>query len=131
MPGGVRQCAGGGGCEASTWAQLSQEQQRRLAGLGLHPAETPSPTPSAKRATKGPGKAQQAFQRGLTALAQWVEREGDRPVPRGHSEEICVDGETEPVPVKLGVWVTNTKQRREKLSPAQRRALRKVGIDWV
>lgn len=35
---------------------------------------------------------------------QWVEREdADRPVPRGHAEEIAIDGETEPVVVKLGV----------------------------
>uniref|UniRef100_UPI0039F4C75C hypothetical protein n=1 Tax=Streptomyces sp. WI03-5b TaxID=462946 RepID=UPI0039F4C75C len=48
-------------------------------------------------------KAQAAFQRGLTALTQWVEREGGRPVPRGHSEQITVDGEAEPVVMKLGV----------------------------
>jgi hypothetical protein len=27
----------------------------------------------------------------LAALTQWVEREGDRPVPRGHSEQITVE----------------------------------------
>ncbi|MFB7646019.1 hypothetical protein ACFC0S_19470 [Streptomyces sp. NPDC056084] len=33
-----------------------------------------------------------------------MEREGaDRPVPRGHSETIAVDGETVPVTVKRGV----------------------------
>ncbi|WP_405407132.1 Helicase associated domain protein [Streptomyces decoyicus] len=117
--------------EASTWAQLSREQQQRLAGLGLQPAQAPSPAPAAKRATKGPGKAQQAFQRGVAALAQWVEREGDRPVPRGHSEEVAVVGETEPVVVKLGVWVSNVKSRRGKLTPEQRAALAELGIDWM
>ncbi|MFJ2154370.1 helicase associated domain-containing protein [Streptomyces microflavus] len=79
-----------------TWAQLSTEQQERLSKLGVQPIEAPSPAPAAARSTKGgPSKAQQAFQRGVHALAQWVKREGaDRPVPRGHSEEIAVDGET-------------------------------------
>lgn len=34
------------------------------------PAEAPSPAPVAVRTTKGPSKAQQAFQRGLAALTQ-------------------------------------------------------------
>ncbi|MFE2282496.1 Helicase associated domain protein [Streptomyces sp. NPDC059454] len=102
--------------QPATWAQLLPEQQERLSHLGITPAEMPSPAPAAKDATKGPSKAQQAFQRGMAALAQWVEREGHRPVPRGHSEEIAVDGEAEPVTVKLGVWLSNTKSRRDKLT---------------
>ncbi|MER6227197.1 Helicase associated domain protein [Streptomyces sp900105755] len=118
--------------EASTWAQLSTEQQKRLSKLGIKPSEAPSPAPAATRATKGPSRAQQAFQRGLTALAQWVEREGaHRPVPRGHAEEIEVDGETKPVAVKLGVWISNTKSRRDKLTVEQRNALRELGMEWA
>ncbi|MEU6127241.1 Helicase associated domain protein [Streptomyces sp. NPDC047123] len=113
--------------EASTWAQLSTEQEERLSQLGVQPLEAPSPAPS----TKGAGKAQQAFQRGVQALAQWVEREGQRPVPRGATEEITVDGETEPVTVKLGVWVSNTRARRDKLSAEQRDALRELGVEWA
>lgn len=67
------------------WKLLSSEQQERLSTLGIKPAEAPLPGPAAGRATKGPSKAQQAFQRCLAALAQWVEREGHRSVPRGHS----------------------------------------------
>ncbi|MEI5528069.1 Helicase associated domain protein [Streptomyces brasiliscabiei] len=116
--------------QPGTWAQLSNEQQERLSQLGVKPA--PSPATAAKRSTKGPSKAQQAFQRGLTALAQWVEREGaHRPVPRGQAEEIAVDGETEPVIVKLGVWVSNTKQRRDKLTQEQRAALQALGAEWA
>ncbi len=73
---------------------------------GRH-AQTLSPAPADTGTAKGPGKAgnkaQAAFQRGLTALTQWVEREGQRPVPRGAIIEITVDGEPEPVPVRLGV----------------------------
>ncbi|WP_436842233.1 helicase associated domain-containing protein [Streptomyces virginiae] len=60
-----------------------------------------------------------------------MEREGHQPVPRGHSEEIAVDGETEPVVVKLGVWVSNTKSRRDKLSADQLAALAELGMDWA
>ncbi|MEU2359060.1 Helicase associated domain protein, partial [Streptomyces misionensis] len=115
-----------------TWAQLLPEQQERLAKLGVQPDQTPVPAPAACRGAKGPNKAQAAFQRGLAALAQWVEREGaDRPVPRGHSEEIVVDDETEPVTVKLGVWISNTKARRDKLTPEQLEALRELGMQWA
>ncbi|MCC9737606.1 helicase associated domain-containing protein [Streptomyces sp. MNU89] len=113
-----------------TWAQLSTEQQERLAKLGVQPDQAPSPAPAA-RAGKGPSKAQQAFQRGLAALTQWVEREGDRPVPRGHSERLAVDGEAEPVTVKLGVWISNTKSRRDRLDTDQLAALAKLGMDWA
>ncbi|MFI8308150.1 Helicase associated domain protein [Streptomyces sp. NPDC085927] len=117
--------------QPGTWAQLSTEQQERLSRLGVQPAQAPSGAPAAGRA-KGLSKAQQAFQRGLAALAQWVEREGaDRPVPRGHSEQITADGEREPVAVKLGVWLSNTKQRRDRLTPEQRAALAELGIEWA
>jgi superfamily II DNA or RNA helicase len=117
--------------QPAIWARLLPEQQERLSQLGVTPAEAPSPAPVSKGATKGQRKASQAFQRGLAALAQWVEREGHRPVPRGHSEEIAVDGEAEPVVVKLGVWVSNTKSRRDKLAQDQLAALRELGVEWA
>ncbi|MFB7411426.1 Helicase associated domain protein [Streptomyces sp. NPDC056202] len=111
-----------------SWTELSEEQQQRLAKLGVQPDHAPSPAPAASRGAKGPSKAQQAFQRGLAALAQWVEREGaHRPVPRGAVVEITVDGEAEGVPVRLGVWISNTKSRRDRLDADQRTALAKLG----
>jgi hypothetical protein len=68
----------------------------------------------------------------VAALAQYIAREGvGRPVPRGHSEEIAVDGEAEPMSVKLGVWVSNTKARRDKLTGEQRAALAELGMEWA
>ncbi|MFI5831384.1 helicase associated domain-containing protein [Streptomyces sp. NPDC051578] len=32
--------------------------------------------------------------------------------------------------MKLGVWVSNTKSRRDKLTADQVAALTKLGIDW-
>lgn len=99
-----------------------------------HPYPNPPPPqrhPASARATKSPGKAQQAFQRGLAALAQWVEREGaDRPVPRGHTEQLAIDSE-EPVTIKLGVWISNTKSRRDRLDADQLDALAKLGMEWA
>ncbi|MFF5790406.1 Helicase associated domain protein, partial [Streptomyces sp. NPDC012693] len=114
-----------------TWAQLSTEQQERLTKLGVQPGQAPAPAPAAPRSTKSPTKAQAAFQRGLAALTQWVEREGDRPVPRGHGEQIAVGGEAEPVTVKLGVWLSNTKSRRDRLDAGQLAALAELGMDWA
>ncbi|MET9819563.1 Helicase associated domain protein [Streptomyces sp. NPDC006355] len=113
--------------QPSTWAQLSTEQQDRLSKLGIKPLEAPSPALAATRATKGPGKAQQAFKRGLVALAQWVEREGaHRPVPRKAVETLPDGTET-----KLGIWYSNTKARRDKLTEEQLDALRELGVEWA
>ncbi|MFJ6650611.1 Helicase associated domain protein [Streptomyces sp. NPDC091290] len=113
--------------QPGTWAQLSTEQQERLTMLGIQPLEEPSPAPAAGRTTKGPSKAQQAFQRGVAALAQWVEREGaHRPVPRKAVETLPDGTET-----KLGIWYSNTKARRDKLTAEQLVALRKLGVEWA
>ncbi|MFE3907883.1 helicase associated domain-containing protein, partial [Streptomyces sp. NPDC059153] len=115
--------------QPGTWTRLLPEQQERLTALGIKAAEAPSPAPAATRATKGPRKAQQAFQRGLAALAQWVEREGQRPVPRGHSETIVLDGQEHEL--ALGIWYANQKQRRDKLTAPQRTALAELGVEWA
>ncbi|WP_437105285.1 Helicase associated domain protein [Streptomyces sp. enrichment culture] len=116
-----------------SWTELSQEQQQRLSKLGVQRDQAPPPAPEAAGAARGPSKAQTAFQRGLAALTQWVEREGaHRPVPRGHSEEITVDDQEEPVTVKLGVWVSNTKSRRAGWTPTSSGdALRQLGMEWA
>ena len=72
----------------------------------------------------------QAFQRGLTALAQWIERDGaQRPVPRGHVERVVIDGQEHHH--KLGVWTSNTRARRDKLTQVQLEALRELGMEWA
>ncbi|NEE46433.1 helicase, partial [Streptomyces sp. SID8455] len=68
----------------------------------------------------------------LAALALWVEREGaDQAVPRGAVIEVTIDGASEPVPVKLGVWISNTKSRRDRLDADQLAALATLGLEWA
>jgi hypothetical protein len=112
------------------WELLSTEQQKRLSGIGVQPAPAPPPAPATRGAAR-PSKAQQAFQRGLAALAQWIEREGQRPVPRGHREQIMVEGDAEPVSVRLGVWLSSTRTRRDKLTSEQLQTLREFGMEWA
>ncbi|EHM27141.1 MULTISPECIES: hypothetical protein [Streptomyces] len=50
-------------------------------------------------------------------------------MPRGAVVEVAVDGETEPVPVKLGVWISNTKSRKDRLDTDQLTALATPGMD--
>lgn len=116
--------------QPGTWKQLSEEQQERLTKLGVEPAQAPSPAPVGARATKkGPSKAQQAFQRGLTALAQYVAREGEATVKRTHREKIVIDDQEHDL--ALGIWYANQKQRRDKLTAEQLDALAQLGVDWA
>ncbi|MFH9426439.1 Helicase associated domain protein [Streptomyces sp. NPDC017529] len=117
--------------QANAWAELSEEQQRRLSELGVKPAERPAAAPAAKGAGKTAGKTAAAFQRGVAALAQYIAREGHHRVPRNHTEQLTLEGEDAPVTVKLGVWLSNTKSRRDKLTPEQRETLRELGVEWA
>ncbi|WP_030694536.1 DEAD/DEAH box helicase [Streptomyces globisporus] len=112
-----------------TWAQLSTEQQERLVKLGVQPNQAPAHAPAAARTAKELSKAQQAFQRGLAALAQYVAREGQRSVKRTHRERIVIDGQDHDL--ALGIWYSNQKQRRDKLNAEQLDALAELGIDWA
>ncbi|MFC9627101.1 Helicase associated domain protein [Streptomyces sp. NPDC056930] len=115
--------------EASTWAQLSTEQQERLTTLGIKPSERPTAAPTSKDAEKGQSKASAAFQRGLAALAQYIAREGTTTVKRPHRETIVLDGQEHEL--ALGIWYANQKQRRNKLTAEQRDALTELGVEWA
>jgi hypothetical protein len=70
-----------------------------------------------------------AFQRGVAALAQYIQREGTHVVGRSHAERIVIDDQEHEV--KLGIWVSNTKSRRDKLTEPQRTALAELGMEWA
>ncbi|WP_435807744.1 helicase associated domain-containing protein [Streptomyces canus] len=67
-----------------------------------------------------------AFEKGVAALAQYKTREGHLTVPRGHVETLP-DG----TDVRLGVWLTNAKTRRAKLTADKLAALATLGLDWA
>ncbi|WP_406724010.1 hypothetical protein WJ438_04200 [Streptomyces sp. GD-15H] len=110
---------------SATWKLLSTEQQERLSRLGVKPAQAPSPAPAAGRATKGT-KAQQAFQRGLAAFAQYIVQEGKTVVRRAHVEQLP-DGSA----IKLGVFLSNQEARLDRLDAQQRAALAELGYAWA
>ncbi|MEU6603180.1 DEAD/DEAH box helicase [Streptomyces flaveolus] len=104
-----------------SWPELSEEQQQRLARLGVTPAEQPAPAPAAKD-----GGKTSTFQRGLAALTQYIQREGRTIVGRAHIEELP-DGSA----IKLGVFLSNQKARRDRLDSKQRAALAELGYIWA
>ncbi|MBL1120495.1 DEAD/DEAH box helicase family protein [Streptomyces sp. 110] len=115
--------------QANNWTGLSDEQQRRLTALGVTPAERPRPEAHSGRKTAE--KLSAAFQHSVAALAQFIAREGHHRVPRSHVEEITLDGHDTAVTVRLGVFMSNTKSRRDKLTEPQRAALTELGVEWA
>ncbi|WP_241678977.1 DEAD/DEAH box helicase [Streptomyces lasalocidi] len=103
------------------WEALTDGQRERLEQLGITPL-APEPQGPAKPSTAPSG----AFERGVVALAQYKARTGSVKVPRAHVERL-EDG-TE---VKLGVFLSNTKTRRAKLSPDNLQALAALGLEWA
>lgn len=105
----------------SVWQALADGQRERLEQLGITPLP-PEPETPAKPSTTPPG----AFERGIQALAQYKTRTGTVTVPRSHIERL-EDG-TE---VKLGVFLSNTKSRRVKLTADKLQQLAKLGLNWA
>ncbi|WP_432091368.1 Helicase associated domain protein, partial [Streptomyces sp. NRRL F-5630] len=102
--------------------------------LGLRPTERAPEGAVEGSGAAGSGKrsatARAAFQRGLAALAQWVEREGaEKSVPRKHIEIVVFDGEESEV--RLGVWTSNVRSRFGTLSEDERKQLAALGVPWA
>lgn len=110
------------------FARLNAEQQERLAKLGVQPAAVRARTAPAAGGAKT-ARGEEAFTRGLKALAQYVQREQRTVVPRRHTELITVGGQDHDV--RLGVWVSNQKSRRDRLSGEQLAQLAELGMDWA
>jgi Helicase associated domain len=106
------------------WHGLTDGQRERLTALGAEPQAAPV-APEQQGPAKGSGGRSTAFTRGLAALRQYQERTGTLVVPRAHTEEL--EGG---VVVKLGVWISNTKSRRDKLTTEQLAALAEIGVQW-
>lgn len=59
-------------------------------------------------------------------MRQYKARTGSLTVPRSHVETLPNGTE-----VKLGVFPTNTKTRRSKLTADKKNALAELGLEWV
>ncbi|MEU3407688.1 helicase associated domain-containing protein [Streptomyces sp. NPDC006670] len=81
---------------------------------------------SAKTSTAtASGRSAAAFEAGIQALAQYVEREGGGLPGRQHVEHL-------PGAVhRTGVWLANQRQRRGRLTEEQLAALAELGVDWA
>lgn len=130
---------------AAGWAQLAAGQRQLLVELGV-------PAPAVPALEAGPGavvggeapvavrglEGLDAFGRGLAAARQYLAREGHLSVPRKHEEVLHpADESGAPVPggapavVRLGVFLSNSRSRRAKLSEERRTALAGLGLDWA
>ncbi|WP_424922501.1 Helicase associated domain protein [Streptomyces sp. wa53] len=107
--------------EHAVWTKLLPEQRQRLEALGL----TPLPAVPARKTASTAG----AFERGVLALEQYRARTGTVTVPRTHIETVVVDGQEHPI--KLGVFLTNSKTRRAKLAADKLAVLAALGLDWA
>ncbi|MFC8278272.1 Helicase associated domain protein [Streptomyces sp. NPDC057271] len=105
----------------AVWVDLMEEQRELLEKLGVVPLP-----PEQAEPVKAPGKAVSAFEKGVAALAQYKAREGSVKVPRAHVEQL-EDGSE----VKLGVFLSNSKSRRNKLTVDKLAALAGLGLEWA
>ncbi|MET9726197.1 helicase associated domain-containing protein, partial [Streptomyces zaomyceticus] len=113
--------------QPEVWAALSNGQRERLEAIGVVP-HTPALKPAqTETGAMEPSMAPMgAFERGVAALAQYLSREGHLRVPRGHVERL-EDGSE----VRLGVFLSNSKSRRGKLTADKLHALATLGLHWA
>ncbi|WNI34478.1 Helicase associated domain protein [Streptomyces sp. ITFR-6] len=105
----------------AVWEALTSGQRERLETIGVVPMAAELEAP-AKPSTAPVS----AFEKGIAALAQYKARTGSVKVPRAHVEQL-EDGSE----VKLGVFLSNSKSRRAKLTPDKLAALAGLGLEWA
>ncbi|WP_346177259.1 DEAD/DEAH box helicase [Streptomyces cuspidosporus] len=108
----------------AAWTGLMDGQRELLEAIGVVPLPPEKEAPA-----KAPRAASGAFERGIAALAQYKARTGSVTVPRAHVETVLVDGQEHAV--KLGVFLSNAKSRRGKLTADKLQALADLGLDWA
>ncbi|MFG2569245.1 Helicase associated domain protein [Streptomyces sp. NPDC048567] len=105
----------------AVWTDLMEGQRGLLEAVGVVPLPPEQAEPA-----KPSRKAVSAFERGVAALSQYKAREGSVKVPRAHVERL-EDGSE----VKLGVFLSNSKSRRAKLTADKLATLANLGLDWA
>ncbi|WP_326594068.1 DEAD/DEAH box helicase [Streptomyces sp. NBC_01294] len=107
------------------WNRLNAEQQRRLDELDVTKAPRARRAPAKTAAASRPRAGGEAFKKGLEALARYIAREGTLPGRAGVQE--MPDGDIH----RVGIWLANQKQRRDRLDQTQRAALAGLGVGWA
>ncbi|MBM9624794.1 DEAD/DEAH box helicase [Streptomyces zhihengii] len=109
------------------WAALTDGQRERLSAVGIVPhAPAPVEQTTSAQPTTAPAASLSAFEKGVAALAQYKARTGSVVVSRGHVERLEDGAE-----VKLGVFLSNSKTRRAKLTADKLAALAALGLEWA
>ncbi|MFI6526342.1 DEAD/DEAH box helicase [Streptomyces uncialis] len=108
----------------TVWAGLMDGQRGLLEAVGVVPLP---PEPVGTDVPVQPSTAPvSAFEKGVAALAQYKARTSSVTVPRAHVERLGDGSE-----VKLGVFLSNSKSRRTKLTADKLTALAALGLDWA
>ncbi|MFI5867439.1 Helicase associated domain protein [Streptomyces sp. NPDC051546] len=105
----------------TVWTELMEGQRELLEAVGVV-----SLPPEEAEPAKAPKKAVSAFEKGVAALEQYKARTGSVTVPRGHVEALPDGSE-----VKLGVFLSNSRSRRAKLTADKLQALATLGLEWA
>ncbi|MFE4540695.1 Helicase associated domain protein [Streptomyces scopuliridis] len=103
------------------WAALTSGQRERLEAIGVVPMAAELEAPA-----KQPTTPVSAFEKGVAALAQYKARTGSVTVARAHVEALPDGSE-----VKLGVFLSNNRSRRAKLTADKLQALAALGLEWA
>ncbi len=105
------------------WDKLGPAQQWACEHvLGLTPLE-----PDKLPAPKVPRAVQE--ERNLAAAAQYRQREGHLNVPRQHKEALLLaDGTT--VEISLGLFIANSRSRRDSIPATRAERLTQLGMRW-
>ncbi|WP_367140603.1 MULTISPECIES: DEAD/DEAH box helicase [Streptomyces] len=113
--------------QPEVWATLTEGQRERLEAVGVVPHAPALEEPAGAEELAEPVAAPvSAFERGVAALAQYKARTGSVTVPRTHVEALPDGSE-----VKLGVFLSNSKTRRAKLTADKLAALAGLGLEWA
>lgn len=137
--------------QRASWRALSAAQRGRLEALGVPAPEDrdgaadgdQAPAAAGDRADSGAREgaaagggvvlaSASAWEKGVAALRRFHTREGHVRVPRKHVETISIDrggdGGVIEEQVRLGVWRSNVRSRRERLSEEQRGEATELGL---
>ncbi|MFI1386353.1 helicase associated domain-containing protein [Embleya sp. NPDC020886] len=116
--------------QRSGWDGLNEPQREHLVALGLTPPATVDTAAAVPDGPRPRRTREQAWTIAMSAAAAYRNRVGHLEVPRAHVESV-VAADGWPEDVRLGVWITTTRNRRAKLPAERIAALDVLGMRWT